>query len=247
MLDTVLRLVGPRGRALAFSAAIAASLAACDTAPPEPSRDPALAGAALNTSAPDPDAPLPEPDAKLLAPEKATEQAPATFKAKFHTTQGDFVLEAHREWSPLGVDRLYNLVKIGFFSDVAFFRAVEGFVAQFGIHGHPKVSAVWQKANIQDEPVKEGNKRGRLVFAKAGPNTRSTQFFLNLNDNKSLDAMGFAALAEVVEGMSVVDSLYKGYGEAPSRHQGTIGKQGNSFLRKEFPKLDYITSAEIVP
>lgn len=246
MLDTRFTLVDPRGRALAFSAAIVTALAACDTAPPEPSRDPALA-AVGDQSAPDPDAPLPEPDAKLLAPEKATEQAPAAFKAKFHTTKGDFVLEAHREWSPLGVDRLYNLVKIGFFSDVAFFRAVEGFVAQFGIHGHPKVSAVWQKANIQDEPVKEGNTRGRLVFAKAGPNTRSTQFFLNLNDNKSLDAMGFAAIAEVVEGMSVVDALYKGYGEAPSRHQGTIGKKGNGFLRKEFPKLDYITSAEIAP
>ncbi|MSP25024.1 MAG: peptidylprolyl isomerase [Myxococcales bacterium] len=210
-------------------------------------REPTLAAVADESATPKPDAPLPEPDPKLLAPNETTGEAPATFKAKFHTTKGEFVIAAHRDWSPKGVDRFHQLVKLGFFSDIAFFRAVDGFVAQFGIHGHPKVSAAWQKANIADEPVKEGNKRGRIVFAKAGPNTRTTQFFLNLGDNKNLDAMGFPAIGEIVEGMAVVDSLYKGYGEAPSGHQGTISAKGNAFLRQNFPKLDYITSAEIMP
>jgi peptidyl-prolyl cis-trans isomerase A (cyclophilin A) len=194
----------------------------------------------------EPETPLPEPDAKLLAPEKANEKAPDKFKVKFKTTKGDFVVQATREWSPNGVDRLYNLVKIGFFNDIALFRVVDGFVVQFGIHGHPKVADAWKAANIKDEPVKEGNKKGRLVFAKAGPDTRTTQMFVNFKDNPNLDKMGFPAIAEVTEGMNVIESFYNGYGGDPSNRQDEITTKGNRWLRKEYPKLDYIKSAEIV-
>jgi peptidyl-prolyl cis-trans isomerase A (cyclophilin A) len=221
---------------------LAAVSVACNNTPaePSPSQRPADAAAAE-------DAAQAEPDAKLLAPKDANEQAPETFKVKFVTTKGDFVVEAHRDWSPNGADRLYNLVKIGFFTDIAFFRAVEGFMVQFGIHGNPKVAKAWQNANIQDEPVKEGNKRARLTFAKTGlPNTRSTQMFINYGDNSRLDKMGFSAVAEVVEGMSVVDSLNKEYGERPSAQQGEITRNGNAWLRKQYPNLDYIKSAELL-
>ncbi|MBM4358726.1 MAG: peptidylprolyl isomerase, partial [Deltaproteobacteria bacterium] len=186
-------------------------------------------------------------DPRLLSPEKANEKAPETFKVKFKTTKGEFTVEAHREWSPNGADRLYNLATIGFFTDVAFFRAVEGFMVQFGIHGTPEVAKAWQNANIQDEPVKEGNKRARLTFAKTGlPNTRSTQMFINYGDNSRLDKMGFSAVGEVVDGMNVVDALNKEYGERPSAQQGEITRRGNAFLREKYPSLDYIQSAELV-
>jgi peptidyl-prolyl cis-trans isomerase A (cyclophilin A) len=220
---------------------LAALAVACNNSPSEPSpqnrpaSDPAGGTAAQ------------EPDAKLLAPESANQKAPDTFKVKFVTTKGDFVVEAHRDWSPNGADRLYNLVTIGFFTDIAFFRAVEGFMVQFGIHGNPKVAKAWQNANIADEPVKEGNKRARLTFAKTQlPNTRSTQMFINYGDNSRLDKMGFSAVGEVVEGMSVVDSLNKEYGERPSAQQGELTRRGNAWLREQYPNLDYIKSAELV-
>ena len=153
--------------------ALALSAAACDRSPSEPSPTKDSLNVA-DGEKPAADAPLAEPDPRLLAPEKATETAPDTFKVKFTTSKGEFTVEAHRDWSPNGADRFYNLVKIGFFNEVRFFRVIPGFVAQFGIHGHPQVAKAWQNANIQDEPVKEGNKRGRLVFAKSRtPESRS--------------------------------------------------------------------------
>jgi peptidyl-prolyl cis-trans isomerase A (cyclophilin A) len=184
---------------------------------------------------------------ELLAPKKATEKAPEKFKAKFVTSKGDFVIEVTRAWAPRGADRFYNLVKIGFFTDVYFFRVVKSFVVQFGIHGTPEVAAVWRDAKIVDEAVKESNKRGYVTYAKSGPDTRTTQFFINLNDNaKSLDSQGFPPFGKVVEGMEVVDKLYAEYGEVVSGQQGTIQQQGNAFLKRDYPKLDYIKSASIV-
>ncbi len=223
----------------------------CESSPAEPTPDTAVAngpdqgGPAPRTVTPP--KPLPEPDAKLLAPNEAREKAPATFKVKFTTTKGDFVVKAHRAWAPNGVDRFYNLAKIGYFNDISLFRAVKNFMVQFGIHGHPKVAKAWSSANIKDDPLKEDNKRGRLTYAKAGPNTRSTQFFINYKDNVQLDKMGgFPAIAEVVEGMDVVDKFYQGYGESTTKEQGNITRKGNRFLRQRYPKLDYIKSAVLM-
>jgi peptidyl-prolyl cis-trans isomerase A (cyclophilin A) len=185
--------------------------------------------------------------AALLDPKKANEQAPEKFKAKFVTSKGDFVIEVTRAWAPRGADRFYNLVKIGFFTDVFFFRVVKGFVVQFGIHGTPKVSAAWKEATILDEAVKESNKRGYVTYAKAGPDTRSTQYFINLADNsKSLDKQGFSPFGQVTEGLEVVEKLYSDYGDELTSQQGSIVQEGNAFLKREYPTLDYIKSATIV-
>jgi peptidyl-prolyl cis-trans isomerase A (cyclophilin A) len=196
--------------------------------------------------------PLPE-DANpaLTDASLAAETAPDTYKVKFTTTKGDAVIHVHREWSPNGADRLYNLVKIGFYSDVAFFRNVDNFMVQFGIHGHPQVNAAWRTATIDDDPVIQSNLPGKVTFAKTGaPNSRSTQLFINHKNNANLDGMGFSPLGDVVEGMEVIQSLYKGYGEGPPRgqgpHQGRMQSEGNTYLKADFPKLDYIISAEIV-
>ncbi len=187
---------------------------------------------------------------KLTNPEKANEKAPEKFKVKFKTTKGDIIVEAVRSWSPNGADRFYNLVKAGFFTDIAFFRVLDGFVAQFGIHGNPEISAVWRNQNIQDDPVKESNLKGTISFATAGPNTRTTQFFINYGDNSRLDDMGFSPFAKVIEGMDVAESLYSGYGEgAPNGrgpNQAQIQRSGNEYLKAQFPKLDYILSASII-
>lgn len=183
----------------------------------------------------------------MLDPSKATEKAPETFRAKFETTKGDIVFECTRAWAPNGVDRFYNLVKIGFYDDVALFRVAKGFVVQWGIHGNPKVSAAWQRANIPPDPVKQSNTRGMLTYAMAGrPDTRSTQVFINYADNKSLDSQGFAPICKVVEGMAVADSFYSGYGEAVTEEQGPITMQGNAYLKEKWPNLDYIKTATIV-
>ena len=187
----------------------------------------------------------------LMDPKSLNAKAPETYKARFTTTKGDFVIEVHRAWAPRGADRFYNLVHAGFFKDVAFFRVLTGFMAQFGISGEPAVAAAWMHANIPDDPVKESNTRGRLTFATAGPNTRTTQLFINFGDNRGLDGQGFAPIGEVTEGMSVVDSLYNGYGEGAPRgagpDQGRVQSQGNTYLKSSFPKLDRIISASIVP
>jgi peptidyl-prolyl cis-trans isomerase A (cyclophilin A) len=189
-------------------------------------------------------------NAALLDPSKATETAPDTYKVKFTTTKGDFVVEVHRDWAPQGADRFYNLVKAGFYDDIAFFRAIKGFMVQFGIHGNPEVSKAWKNAKIPDDEVKESNKRGYMTFATAGPNTRTTQVFINFGNNAQLDGMGFAPFGEVVEGMDVVDNLHTGYGEGAPRgmgpNQGQMERRGNEYLKSSYPKLDYVKTATIV-
>lgn len=186
----------------------------------------------------------------LHDPSQADEKAPERFKVRFETTKGDFELDVHREWAPRGADRFYNLVQIGFFEDIALFRVIEGFMAQFGIHGDPPVASKWREARIKDDPVKESNRRGRISFATAGPNTRTTQLFINFGNNSSLDGMGFAPFGEVTEGMKVVGSVYKGYGEGAPQGAGPnqmrVQSQGNKYLKADFPKLDYIRQAEIL-
>jgi len=176
--------------------------------------------------------------------------APATFRARFETTAGDFVVEVHRDWAPNGADRFYELVKGGSYDGVRFFRVLSGFMAQFGINGDPKVSAVWRERRIPDDPVRQSNTRGMVTFATAGPNTRTTQVFINFGDNRMLDGQGFAPFGQVVEGMDVVARLYAGYGEgAPGGNgpeQGRIQFEGNAYLAKAFPKLDWVKRATIV-
>jgi len=182
-------------------------------------------------------------------------KAPGQFKVQFETTKGQFVIHFHRDWAPLGVDRFYNLVKAGYYDDTRFFRVINGFMAQFGINGNPKVNTAWRDACIADEPVKKGNTRGRVSFAKRGlPNTRTTQLFINYGNNSRLDQIGFGAVGEVVEGMNVVDALYSGYGEcknsdrpeATGPEQVRIQDEGNTYLADGFPKLDYIVKATII-
>jgi len=185
----------------------------------------------------------------LADPASLNEQAPAVYKAKFDTSKGTFVIEVHRDWAPNGADRFYNLVKNGFFDDARFFRVIDGFMVQFGINGNPKIAAAWQDANIKDDPVKQSNTRGMMTFATAGPDTRTTQVFVNFGDNAGLDGQGFSPFGKVISGMDVVDSLYSGYGEgAPKGHgpnQGIVQSLGNAYLEKAFPKLDYIKKATI--
>jgi peptidyl-prolyl cis-trans isomerase A (cyclophilin A) len=185
----------------------------------------------------------------LENPASLNAQAPAVYRARFDTSKGAFVIEIHRDWAPNGADRFYNLVKSGFYNNGRFFRVISGFMAQFGINGDPRISAVWREANIPDDPVTQSNRRGFITFATAGPNTRTTQVFINYVDNQSLDGMGFAPFGRIVSGMNVVDALYGGYGEgAPQGQgpaQGLIQRQGNSYLMRDFPKLDFIKSATI--
>jgi peptidyl-prolyl cis-trans isomerase A (cyclophilin A) len=188
--------------------------------------------------------------AKLKNPAALTEKAPDTYKARFETTKGPIVITVHRAWAPLGADRFYNLVKNGFYDDVRFFRVIDGFMAQIGMHGDPAVQRAWTSARLQDDPVKESNKRGYVTFAHAGPNSRTTQFFINFGDNAaSLDKQGFPPIGQVTTGMDVVDKLYSGYGEGAPRgqgpSQGNIASQGNAYLAKDFPKLDYVKKATI--
>jgi len=185
-------------------------------------------------------------DNPLLHPANLKAQAPDSFKVKFATTHGDFVVQVHRDWSPLGADRFYNLVKNKFFDNAAFFRYVNNFIVQFGIPADPKVAAVWRDANIRDDPGKtqNSNRKGTLVFATAGPNTRTTQLFINLKDNAFLDAQGFTAFGEVIEGMDIATGLYSGYGEAPD--QNAIQTQGGAYLDKNFPKLDRVKSTTVM-
>lgn len=180
----------------------------------------------------------------LLNPMAMNETAPATYRAKFETSKGDFTVEVTRAWAPLGADRFYNLVKNGFYDDARFFRVIQGFMAQFGINGDPQVSARWRAARIQDDPVKQSNTRGMITFAKGGPNSRTTQLFISFGDNSRLDADGFPPFGRVAQGMDVVDKINSEYGETPN--QGTIQGQGNAYLNAQFPRLDYIKKATIV-
>lgn len=181
---------------------------------------------------------------KLMNPEQFNEKAPDKFQAKFETSKGDFVIEVTRAWAPRGADRFYNLVKNGFYNDCRFFRVVENFMVQFGINGDPKVSQVWRAARIKDDTLMESNKKGYVTFAMAGPDTRTTQLFINFKNNAFLDNQGFPPFGKVISGMDVVNSIYSGYGETPN--QQNIQMQGNAYLQKEFPKLDFIKTAAIV-
>lgn len=191
----------------------------------------------------------PSSAASLGDPASLNARAPDSYKAKFVTSKGTFVIQVNRDWAPHGADRFYNLVKAGFYNDARFFRVIDGFMVQFGISGNPDVSAAWSNANIPDDPVRESNARGTVTFATAGPNTRTTQVFINFNNNAGLNSQGFAPFGKVISGMDVVDSLYKGYGEGAPRgngpNQALIKAQGNAYLVTQFPKLDYIQKATI--
>ena len=168
---------------------------------------------------------------------------PQPFRVKFETSKGDFVVQVNPEWAPLGAAQFRSLVEAGFYDGAKFFRVVPNFVVQFGLAADPEMTAKLGSKPIADDPVKESNRRGRLTFATAGPNTRTTQLFINLGDNTFLDRQGFAPFGEVVEGMEVVDSIHAGYGEQP--HQGQIRTQGNRYLEANFPLLDGIIKASI--
>jgi peptidyl-prolyl cis-trans isomerase A (cyclophilin A) len=185
------------------------------------------------------------PRPSLMNPASLKAKAPAVYKVRFITTAGDFVVEVHRDAAPLGADRFYNLVRYGYFTNAAFFRVVPGFVVQFGLNADPKVTKVWKEATIQDDPVKGSNKRGSLVFATAGPNTRTTQLFINFADNPRLDGMGFAPFGNVIEGMDVVDKIFPAYGETP--RQDLITEQGDAYLKANFRDMDKIKLAKIIP
>jgi peptidyl-prolyl cis-trans isomerase A (cyclophilin A) len=223
---------------------------------PNPAPAPAPAAKAPEPAKPPPPAPVPPlqlPDTHnpmLLDPKLAKEKAPATYKVEFATTRGNFVVEVHRDWAPVGADRFYNLVKGDYYDGVRFFRAVKNFMVQFGISGYPAVNTAWREAKIIDDPVKESNTRGKITFATSGKDSRTTQVFINLKDNANLDGMGFAPFGEVVSGMDIVDQLYMDYGDAPPRgrgpNQGKLQQVGNVYLDQEFPKLDAVSDARIV-
>jgi len=159
------------------------------------------------------------------------------------TTNGPIVIDVYRDWSPNGADRFYKLVRQGYYTDVAFFRVIEGFIAQTGVHGSWRTNKKWSERTIPDDPVSSSNTRGSLSFATTGPNGRSAQFFINLADNSRLDSQGFSPFAKVRD-MTVVDELYSDYGRGPS--EGELQAQGNSYLEQRFPKLDYIKSAKVL-
>ncbi len=192
----------------------------------------------------------------LTDPSTLTETAPNVFTVQFDTSKGHFTVAVTRAWSPNGADRFYNLVKHGFYDDIRFFRVIDNFMAQFGINGDPAIQSHWRDASILDDspvaPYKQSNKRGFITFARTGaPDSRSTQLFINFRDNSMLDPQGFTPFGQVTAGMEVVDKLYKGYGEGAPRglgpDQGRIQTEGNAYLIENFPDLDYIRTARLVP
>lgn len=185
----------------------------------------------------------PAQKAKLKNPAALKETAPAEYRASFDTSAGPFVVLVHRDWAPLGADRFYNLVKNGFFNAARFFRVIPNFMVQFGINGDPTIQVPWRNANLQDDPVKQSNRRGTITFATAGPNSRTTQVFINFKDNANLDRQGFAPFGEVVSGMDAVDKINAQYREEPD--QGLIQRRGNAYLTQAFPRLDYVKKATI--
>ncbi len=181
----------------------------------------------------------------LMNPASLHAKAPDVFKAQFTTTKGDFIVEVHRDSAPMGADRFYNLVRNGFFTNAAFFRVVPGFIVQFGLNANPAINKVWEHASIKDDPVMGSNSRGTLVFATAGPNTRTTQLFINFGNNAGLDRQGFAPFGTVTDGMDVVDKINPSYGERPDQQR--ITEEGDGYLVKNFPMIDKITMAKILP
>jgi peptidyl-prolyl cis-trans isomerase A (cyclophilin A) len=190
-----------------------------------------------------------EPKKEAVAAPKP-ETAPDLFKINLDTSKGAVVIEMHRDWAPIGVDHLYSLVKLGFYDGNYFFRYVRRFIVQFGINGDPKINNHWRDINLFDDPVKQSNVRGTLTYATSGPRTRSTQLFINLNNNKDLDKKGFSPLGKVVSGMDVVERFYSSYGDMPDQggqgpDPGKIEAQGNEYLTSHFPRLDFIKKATI--
>jgi peptidyl-prolyl cis-trans isomerase A (cyclophilin A) len=228
----------------AFSFAAAAQTPAPAAAPKSQSsgttatKKPATAGTATHAAT---------YDRALLHPALLKDKAPDTYVVKFVTTRGDFTVTVNRAWAPLGADRFYNLVKHHFYDNAVVFRAVPNFVTQFGISSYPAVSAAWKKTEFKDDPVSETNKKGSIVFATAGANTRTTQVFINLKDNTPLDRSGFAPFGTVdADGMKVVEMFYDQYGDNAGIDQEQIEKTGKPYLDKSFPKLDVIKSATII-
>ena len=229
-----------RHAAAVFVVALAALLGACggaeqeeDASPiPEQSSEPVALNPLLDVYGP-----------------AFTAEAPDTYRARFVTNEGEFVIEVNKALAPLGANRFYNLVRNGFYNDVRFYRAIENFMVQFGLSGDPSVTNAWQAMTIPDDPRRASNERGTISFATAGPNTRTTQVFINLVNNPSLDASSFAPFGRVVEGMDVVDAINTGYGEgAPNGSgpsQAQIRAEGNMYLTRDFPELDYIQTATI--
>ncbi len=215
--------------------------AAAQTPTPAPAKKPAAKAPAARTTPYDP---------ALLQPATLRVKSPAEYDVKFVTTAGEFTVHVTRAWAPNGADRFYNLVRHHFYDGAAFFRVLPGFMAQFGLSAYPEVSKVWENATIKDDPIVQSNHRGFVSFATAGPNTRTTQVFVNYGNNEALDKSGFSAFAVVSDGMEVVDKLYNGYGEgAPDGHgpdQGLVGSRGHLYLEKSFPKLDTVRSATLV-
>jgi cyclophilin family peptidyl-prolyl cis-trans isomerase len=196
-----------------------------------------------------------EPNARVVLADPGTafwkQRAPDVFQVRIETGKGDLVIEAHRDWAPIGCDRFYNLVRAGFFDDSRFFRIRQGAFAQFGIPGDPSVAARWRAEAIPDDPVRESNTRGSVAYAMTGPDTRTTQLFITLSDNSRLDREGFAPIGTVVEGMEVADRLYADYAEDPGGgmrggKQGKMFTGGNAYLDRDFPLLDRLIRATVV-
>lgn len=185
----------------------------------------------------------------LFTPRRLTETAPTTFRVRLQTSEGEVVIQVHRAWAPNGADRFYNLVKAGYYDDTRVYRVLDGFMAQFGMNGDARVNMAWRNAIIVDDPVTRSNTRGRVSFAKGGPNSRTTELFINYRDNASLDERGFSPVGEVVEGMDIVDRFHAGYGDGPPRGQGPyqaqVQAQGNAYLDTSFPDLTRILSAKV--
>src|SRR5215207_4334953 len=225
-----------RTRRVAAALLLGASTAAAQRAAKAPARQ-AAAAPATN--------PLLAPDVReVLRP------APDSFAVAMETTRGLFVVTVSRKWAPRGADRLYYLVKHGFYDDARFFRVLTGFMAQFGMHGDTAVTALWRELPLLDDPVARSNVRGAVTFATGGPNTRTTQLFVNLVDNAWLDGRGFAPVGQVTAGMEVVDSLHAGYGEGAPQGRGPdqrrIQAEGKAYLTRDFPKLDAIRRARVI-
>ena len=176
---------------------------------------------------------------------------PEVFRVSFETSQGDFIVELNRAWSPHGADRFHELVRMRYFDEARFFRVLKGFIAQFGVHRDFDVHATWRKMFIVDDPPKEKNLRGTLAFAKSGPNTRATEVFINLADNAALDDQGFVPFGKIVQGIEVIDKIYSGYGEMRPEGKDIDGnrveEETNEYLVQRFPKMDYIVRARFVP
>lgn len=237
-----------RGEAMSALVGIAMVMAACKESPPSSATTSGTA-APGPAAASRPVAPTTTPSPALMDTTRSTERAPDVFRVRFETTRGPFVVEAHRAWAPLGVDRFHYLVRNGFYDGTRFFRVLDGFMAQFGISGDPRITASWRERRIPDDAGKQSNKRSTLSFANAGPGSRTTQLFINFRDNNQLDPH-FAPIGKVVEGMSVVDSLWKGYGEGAPMGNGPeqerIMTEGEQYLAKDFSKLDKVNRAELI-